>query len=69
MKAKIKTPAELRAEQNKLIEHMLSAVEAELQDRGRENTFIESIRHQFDTQGWLSQNQVEALRKFYERSC
>lgn len=57
-----KTP---RDERKVLIEHMLETVETEFEDRGRSNRFIESLRHQYDTQGWLSENQLEALRKFY----
>lgn len=56
---------DMKAERKKLITHMLESVEAEFSDRGRSNTFIESIREQFDNVGWLSDNQLEALRKFY----
>lgn len=59
------TPAEKRKERAVLIEHMLSAVEAEFEDRGRSHKFIESIREQFDNSGWLTDGQLEALRKFY----
>ena len=55
------------SEDPKLIEHMLSEVEADLEQKGRENEFIESLRSQVDA-GWtLTAKQVEALRKFYER--
>lgn len=56
------TPTE---ERKKLIKHMLESVEAEFADRGRSNRFIESLREQFDRSGWLTDNQLEALRKFY----
>lgn len=59
----------IKKERAKLIEHMLDTVEAEFSDRGRTNRFIESLREQFDTQGWLSDNQLEALRKFYRNAC
>jgi hypothetical protein len=37
-----------RKERAKLIEHMLSEVEAALYDRNHTNPFIESVREQFD---------------------
>jgi NADH:ubiquinone oxidoreductase subunit E len=58
-------PAAKRAEEAKLIEHMLSSVEDDLEGRRRKNAFIESLREQFDRSGWLTPNQLEALRKFY----
>lgn len=57
-----------REERAKLIEHMLGAVEDELTDSNRSNDFIESLRDQFDRRGWLSDKQIEALRKFYSRA-
>lgn len=54
-------------EEAKLIEHMLSEVEASLEHRGRENAFIESLREQFDDRRSLSEKQVQALKNFYER--
>lgn len=64
-----KAPPNPAQERKKLIEHMLSAVESEFADRCRTSVgalrFIESLREQFDNQGWLSENQLEALRKFY----
>ncbi len=65
----MKTKADERAERAKLIEHMLDGVEAEFEDRGKSNSFIESLREQFDNSGWLSDKQLEALRKFYENAC
>ena len=47
------------------IETMLSAIESDLDDKGKSNDFIESLREQFDTRGTLTENQVNALRKFY----
>jgi NADH:ubiquinone oxidoreductase subunit E len=67
--SKIKTPAELQKERAKLIEHMLCGVEDEMADRGRSNDFIESLRAQFDKDGWLTEKQLQALHKFYERAC
>jgi hypothetical protein len=52
-------------ERAKLIEHMLSSVESHLDDLKRSSEFIESLRDQFTTHGRLSDNQIEALRKFY----
>lgn len=54
-----------RTERAKLIKHMLITVEDALEKRGRKVHFIEILRHQFDRQGWLTENQLEALRKFY----
>jgi hypothetical protein len=51
----------------KLIEHMLSEVETDLENKNRENEFIASLREQFDKRGELSDRQVEGIRKFYER--
>lgn len=51
-----------------LIETMLQAVESELSDRSRTNEFIESLRDQFDRRAWLSDKQIEALMKFYDRA-
>lgn len=48
----------------KLIEHMLSEVEASLK---KPNDFIESLRYQFDERGTLSEKQRAALGKFYDR--
>lgn len=56
-----------REEKAKLIEHMLDGVEAELSERNHSNSFIESLREQFDDRGFLTEKQIEALRKFYER--
>lgn len=53
-------------DESKLIEHMLSEVEAHFEEKGRQNDFIESLREQFNERGKLSEKQVEALRKFYE---
>lgn len=50
-----------------LIEHQLTAVEDDLADKGKDNEFIISIRDQFDRKGTLSDRQMEALEKFYER--
>lgn len=50
-----------------LIETMLQAVEADIDEYRRPNEFIESLRDQFDRRGWLSDKQVEALMKFYDR--
>lgn len=55
-------------ERSRLIEHMLSAVEDEMSDKGRSNAFIESLRDQFDRKAWLSDKQIEALSKFYARA-
>ena len=54
-------------ERAKLIEHMLGEVEGHLDDLHRTNDFIESIRDQFDRWGTLTDNQIEAVRKFYGR--
>lgn len=51
----------------KLVEHMLTEVEESLEARDQTNDFIESIRGQWQARGSLSENQVEALRKFYAR--
>ncbi len=56
-----------REERAKLIEHMLSSVEDDLDGRRKHNAFIESIRDQFDKTSWLTDKQMEALRKFYAR--
>lgn len=58
----------IKEKRAQLIEHMLSAVEDEFNDRGRRNEFIESIRDQFDKEGWLSDGQIEGLRKFYNNA-
>lgn len=50
-----------------LIEHMLTEVEAHLDDKKLANEFIESLRDQFDRRGSLSDKQVAALQKFYDR--
>jgi hypothetical protein len=50
-----------------LIEHMLSAVESDLDHKNQRNDFIESIRDQFERRGSLTQKQLEALENFYER--
>lgn len=55
-----------REEERKLIEHMLSEVESDLEQKGRSNEFIESLRNQFDSSRSLSDKQTAALRKFYE---
>lgn len=47
------------------IETMLSAIENDLDDKGKSNDFIDSLREQFDTRGSLTENQINALRKFY----
>ena len=51
-----------------LIEHMLSEVEVDLHGKKQPNEFIESIRDWFDTKGWLTDKQLEALERFYERA-
>lgn len=56
-----------KEDEAKLIEHMLSEVEAHLEEADRTNNFIESLRDSFDERGTLSPAQVEGLRKFYER--
>ncbi len=60
-------PATKPENQSQLIEHMLSEVEAHFDYKGHRNTFIESLREQFDRTNSLSEKQVEGLRKFYER--
>lgn len=62
--AELTRDREKRAE---LIEHMLTTVEDDLNERGRPNQFIEDIRDQFDKTGWLTDKQIAALRNFYER--
>jgi len=52
-----------------LIEHMLSAVEAELLDRGRNVKFINSLREWFDERGDLTDKQIEALRRWYHNAA
>jgi hypothetical protein len=59
--------SDMREELAKLIEHMLTEVEGSLEQGGRTNDFIESLRFQFDKRGTLSERQVEALQKFYDR--
>lgn len=58
---------ETQEERRVLIEHWLSTVEQDLEDKDRTNDFIESLREQFDRKGNLSQKQLDALEKFYER--
>jgi hypothetical protein len=60
------TSTDKRREEAQLIEHMLSEIESDLEQKGRENTFIESLREQFDERKTLSDKQVDALRKFYD---
>lgn len=57
-----------RDERARLIEHWLTCVEDEMTDKGRSNEFVESLRDQFDRKGWLSDKQIEALKKFYVRA-
>ncbi len=61
--------AKRRPDRNRtaLIEHMLTEVEMSLMDRDRHNEFIDSLREQFSRTDDLSDKQVEALLKFYER--
>lgn len=54
-------------ERAKLIGHMLDEVEISLDENGRTNDFIESLREQFTEWGTLTDGQLEGLRKFYER--
>ena len=56
-----------KTERVQLIEHMLSEVEDSLYERKQTNEFIESIREQFDARGDLSDKQIDALRRFYDR--
>lgn len=56
-----------QSEEQKLIEHILSAVEDSLEERDQTNDFIESLREQFNERGSLSERQVDALTKFYDR--
>ena len=60
------TSTQARLDEEKLIRHMLCEVEYDLEDKGRRNSFIESLREQFEIRGTLSDKQVEALRKFYD---
>lgn len=53
--------------QARLIETMLSEVESHLEQQGKPNDFIEDIRNKFTASGWLTEGQIEGLRKFYER--
>ncbi len=67
-KLRLRSPGKPKAEDKaKLISFMLEEVEADLQDKGRPNAFIESLREQWDERGTLTEKQVEALRRFYER--
>lgn len=59
--------SETKDERAALIDHMLTAVEGELFEKKRQNEFIESLRDQFDKNDDLSDKQIEALRKFYDR--
>ncbi len=54
-----------KEERSRLIEHLLQAIEEDIDYKGRSNDFIESLRDQFDRRGDLSVKQVEALQKFY----
>ncbi len=56
------TPAEERI----LIEHMLSDVEQDFDERGKVNRYVKSLREQFDERGTLSPNQMSKLREMYE---
>lgn len=67
MSASEKTVKEREEERTQMIEHMLSVVEEDLEEKERCNDFIESLRDQFDRTGFLSERQYEALEKFYER--
>jgi hypothetical protein len=51
------------------IEHMLSVVEAEFEDSGRGNEFVDNLRDQFDRTARLTDKQILALRKFYRRAA
>jgi hypothetical protein len=53
------------ADRAKLIKHLLDEVESDLDQKGKQNDFIESLRKQFDEKGFLSDKQLEALNKFY----
>lgn len=62
-RAKFHTFADRKAH----IEHQLACVEESLADKCQDNEFIESIRDQFDERGDLSDRQIDALSKFYDR--
>lgn len=61
------TPPDSRQERLDLIEHMLGEVEDHLYNKKRSNDFIESLREQFDRSLDLSDKQIDALTKFYDR--
>ncbi len=61
------TSTQKRLEEKQLIEHMLSEIESHLEQKGRTNEFIESIREQFDARGGLSDKQIDAVLSFYDK--
>lgn len=56
-----------KEDEKKLIRHMLDEIQADIDDKGSQSDFIDSINEQFENRGTLTAKQIEAVRKYYER--
>lgn len=59
--------ASLTDDQKKLVEYQLLAIEENMSERDFQRNFFEDLKQQFTTWRRLTQRQMEALNRMYER--
>ncbi len=64
----MKPISKMRSEHATLVDYLLGEIEAKYAVNGRTHHFIEGLRLQFNLRGWLSEKQLDALRKFYAKA-
>lgn len=54
-------------DKKELIEHLIKEVSGVISDDDFQSEFFDSLADQYVVRGWLSEKQIDALKRIYER--